>query len=144
MKRRFALMAVVVVLAVCLAGCSSRNEPGTGEVNSVNPDTTPSTIPNDNLPENDANEGGGAGGTTDSNNGMDNSNDSMHTEGPGSGSTADSGQNNTGTNRDDGILDHAGDAAGDLMNGVGDALNDVGNAVRNGGRAIDRTINPKK
>ena len=140
MKRRFAVLTVVVAFVLCLTGCSARNE--SGGTDSTAPKPTPSTIPGDNLPQNDANEGGGAGGTNDSGNGMNGDNNSMHSNNPGAGSNGQNGSGN-GTNHDDGVLDNAGDAVGDLIegvgNGVGDAIDDVGNAVRNSGRAIDRT-----
>ena len=139
MKRRFALLAVSAVLVLSLAACSARNDTGTGSVNSVNPDTTPSTVPSDQIPGNDANEGGGAGGTNDSNNGAGNGmngngSNSMPSTNPGN-----TAQDGNGTNYDNGVLDNAGDAAGDLMrdigNGVGNVLDNMGNAARKGGNA---------
>ena len=137
MKQRFILLAAVMVLGICLVGCSSRNEPvNTDEPNSnnthsVTPDTTPSVIPSDNLPNNDAAEGGGAGGTNDSGNGMfDDNNNGNHNGNNGN-------QTDNGTNRDDGALDDIGDAAGDVMDGIGDA-------VQEGGDAVGGAISPRK
>ena len=140
MKQRLAALAAAAALVICLTGCSVGNE--SEDINSAAPSPTTSVIPSDNLPQNDANEGGGAGGTNDSGNGMNGDNNSMHSNTPGTGSNGQNGSGN-GTNHDDGVLDNAGDAVGDLIEGVGNgvdnALDGVGDAVRNGGRAIDRT-----
>lgn len=137
MKRRFALLAASAVLIFALTACSARNDSGTGDVNSVTPDTTPSAVPGDQMPGNDANEGGGAGGTNHDAN--------------GDGSSTNPGystQDGNGLNRDDGVLDNVGDAAGDLMrgigNGVGNALDRMGNAARDGGNAAGKAVTPKK
>ena len=60
MKQRLAALAAAVALVICLTGCSAGNE--SEDTNSAAPSPTTSVIPSDNLPQNDANEGGGAGG----------------------------------------------------------------------------------
>lgn len=119
MKRSYVLLAAVAVLAVCLVGCSGKNQthtpapdvsqsPGAATAPVPGTDTRPShtVMPTDGMPGNDANEGGGAGGIDGSD-----------------------GE----TDREGGILRDIGDAAGDLIRGAGDAIDGVGNAVDGAG-----------
>lgn len=138
MKSRYVLLAAALVLSLSLAGCSAKNnpqnstEPNTNGNHSVMPDTTHSDV----LPGNDANEGGGAGGTVEGENGMHNDGNDNHNN-----------INNTDNNNtDDGTLNDIGDAAGDMIEGAGDAVGDVmdgaGNAARKSGDAIGRAVRP--
>ena len=82
MKRFCSVLAVVLVLMFCLVGCSRKNQteteppivsskPNPTPSHSVSPTPShsvapsPSLMPGDRLPGNDANEGGGAGGTNE-------------------------------------------------------------------------------
>lgn len=150
MKRRSVLLFSALVLGICLVGCASRNKPtstdtpGTDNTHSITPDTTPSVIPDDYLPGNDANEGGGAGGTDDSDNGMFDENMDHQNDVGKDHNGVDDNTTNDGTHRDDGVLDDVGDAAGDLAHGAGDAMDGIGDALQKGGNAVGRTISPSE
>lgn len=111
--------AALLALSVLLTGCGKDME---GETASQQPKPSVSlpigTPQSPNAP-NDAAEGGGAGGTNDTDN------DGVPDVAPSHSETGDT----------DTPLDDLGDAAGDLIQGAGDAVEDAGDAV---GKAADR------
>lgn len=128
MKRKYTLLIAAMVLAVCLAGCSSRNNSGGTNSNNGANTNSPSVSPDHNtelLPGNDADEGGGAGGTSDENGSLF---DDTHND-----------RNDWVDNNNDGHQnDDHNDPLDDMLDGVGNAVDDIGNAV---GDAIDGNDN---
>ena len=116
MKIRCAAAILAVVMVFTLIGCS-RNR-GNAE-NSAAPTGAPSATAPGN--QNDSFEGGGAGGTEDSQN----------------SSRPDNSPEVSPNGDGDGLLNDIGDAAGDLMDGAGDALQDAGDAIRGGGNSMN-------
>ena len=117
--RYLAVLAAALLTAGALSGCG-----GDGEMDAASHSVYPSAsamISDHPEPSvsNDAMEGGGAGGTNDTDN------DGKPDASP------DAGHQETG----DGPLDDLGDAAGDLLEGAGDAVEDVGDAA---GKAANR------
>lgn len=124
MKRNYALFIVVIALAVCLVGCSSRNQNSGSTGNTASPDVSHGHD-NDMLPGNDANEGGGAGGTSEEDGNLF---DDTHND------RNDWIENDNDTQYDD----NRDDPLDDMLDGVGNAVDDIGNAV---GDAIDGNDN---
>ena len=113
MKVKYIAIAMAVVLGISLMGCSRKNVEAK---NSPSPTQRPTaTVPGNQEQNNDALDGGGAGGTNDTN--KDNH----------STATPETSPQVSG----DGVLDNIGDAAGDLVEGAGDAIQDAGNAIGN-------------
>ena len=119
------VLSAAVLAAAMLTGCGEEQD---AERHSQ--DLSPSgTLRVSEEPEasaaNDAMEGGGAGGTNDTNN----------------DGQPDSSPDHSDRVSGDGPLDDMGDAAGDLIEGAGDAVEDAGDAV---GKAADRAGNAMK
>lgn len=132
-KKKLGLWAAVLLLAICLTGCSACSD-----------DDSRNTEEMDGVNTNDAFEGGGAGGTdggeTDS--GQRPGNNGEYTDPhdsteyiPGNdcdGADAGNGDMNPGydseTNTGTGIgdaIDDIGDAAGDIIDDIGDGIGEV-------------------
>ena len=127
MKGKWTLMLVAALMAVSLAGCSSKDT-----------EESPSVIPASQTPAgNDAFEGGGAGGTNDPDN--DGSPEPDHSQ--------DVDGNDPMNDVEEGVED-IGDAAGDIARGAGDAVGDVargiGDAAGDVARGIDNAMTGKK
>lgn len=135
MKQKYFALVMAFAMAAALTGCSAgRNDNNAGHVsptNSLTPDYDDRAsagvggAQNSAGLNNDAAQGGGAGGTNYDQNNVD----------------------GTGINPSDGddLIDDIGDAAGDLTRGVGNAArnagNAVGNAARNAGSAVGNGSN---
>lgn len=126
MKTKYFALAVALILAVALTGCSAGREENSAPMTpssgvSGNPDSRNSAGVNTASPSassnvgNDALNGGGAGGTND----LDN-------DGTPDGSAGVQGRSRGGS-----ALDDVGDAAGDVLRGAGDIARDAGNAIGN-------------
>ena len=135
MKQKYFALVMAFAMAVALTGCSAgRNE---NSAKPIQPDSSVTSDDGDRASagvgdaqnsaglNNDAAQGGGAGGTNYDQNNVD----------------------GTGMNPSDGddVIDDIGDAAGDLTRGVGNAArsagNAVGNATRNAGNAVGNGAN---
>lgn len=118
--RRFAL-AMALMFALTLTGCSANREEHSSP---VEPDhTTPGAVHSDSNDGNDAMEGGGAGGTNDQNN-----------DGHPDNSAETGGQDG------DNALDDIGDAAGDLARGAGDMIRGAGDAIGDAANDVGRAM----
>lgn len=117
--RSIPILAAAVLTLMALIGCTAGSE-GETHTQDVRPSATQrvSDAPHPSA-TNDAMEGGGAGGTNDTDN----------------DGNPDAQPDHTARMSGDGPLDDLGDAAGDLMQGAGDAVENAGDAV---GRAADR------
>ena len=119
------VLSAAVLTAALLAGCG-----GDQDAERHSQDLSPSgTLRVSDEPEasvtNDAMEGGGAGGTNDTDN----------------DGQPDASPDHSDRVSGDGPLDDIGDAAGDLIEGAGDAVEDAGDA---GGKAANRAGNAMK
>ena len=132
MKRTYALVMAVLLLAGCLVGCSARkNQNVTNTPNThVSPSVTPEGSNNVGTNHNDAYEGGGAGNGVVENNDHNTTTDHNNTTNTGNG-----------TNHEDGVLDNVGNAAEDLINGAGNAADDLINGVEN---TVEGTNNARR
>ncbi len=121
----FTVLAAVVLAAVLLTGCGA-DQNAEAHTQDVGPSGT-LRVSDDPEPSvsNDAMEGGGAGGTNDTDN----------------DGQPDASPDHSDRVSGDGPLEDIGDAAGDLIEGAGDAVKDAGDAV---GRAADRAGNAIK
>lgn len=134
-QRRFAL-AMALVFALALAGCSANREENSSPVepthtvsggvqNTPNSggDAQHSPGMNGGSSGNDAMDGGGAGGTNDQNN-----------DGRPDSSAGVGGQDG------DSVMDDIGDAAGDLARGAGDVVRGAGDAIGNAANDVGRAM----
>ena len=134
MKQKYFALVMAFAMALALTGCSAGRNDNNAEVQSTNSMTSDAgdrasagvgDAQNSAGLNNDAAQGGGAGGTNYDQNNVD----------------------GTGMNPSDGddVIDDIGDAAGDLTRGVGNAArsagNAVGNATRNAGNAVGNGAN---
>ncbi|HIT32112.1 MAG TPA: hypothetical protein IAC25_04715 [Candidatus Enterenecus stercoripullorum] len=121
----FTVLAAAILAAALLTGCSA-DQNGEAHTQDVRPSGT-LRVSDDPEPSvsNDAMEGGGAGGTNDTDN----------------DGQPDASPDHSGRVSGDGPLEDIGDAAGDLIEGAGDAVKDAGDAV---GKAADRAGNAMK
>ena len=119
-RKTICISAAAILLAACLAGCGGEEQGRASSDPSVRPSAAlpASHSPEVNVP-NDAMDGGGAGGTNDTDN------DGRPDASP------DPSERVSG----DGPLQDIGNAAGDLIQGAGEAVEDAGDAV---GKAADR------
>lgn len=115
--RRFAL-AMALMFALTLAGCSANREENSSPVEPTH--TTPGAAHSDSNNGNDAMDGGGAGGTNDQNN------DGLPDSSAGMGG--------------DDALDDIGDAAGDLARGAGDMIRGAGDAIGDAANDVGRAM----
>ena len=127
MKRSWGIVPAMALVCVLLVGCSSDDEQHSQRV-----DNSPSvTQSGDHSPResanNDAYQGGGAGGTND----VDNDGQPESSAHP---SAHPSDRVSVGP------LDDIGDAAGDLIGGAGDAVRDVGDAIGDAANDADRAL----
>ncbi len=137
MKLKSFALSMACVMAVALTGCSAnRDVNSTAPIqptNSVSADSGDQasagingTIQNSANVNNDATQGGGAGGTNDWNN-----------DGTPDGSIADPDRDPSGSGN---VVDDIGDAAGDLARGAGNAVRDAGNAIGNAANDVGRAV----
>lgn len=116
--RKFALWCAVLLLAVCLTGCSACSD-----------DTHHNTETHVQENTNDAYDGGGAGGTND---------DNMHdrpqtdTENHSNGSGVDRLPQESVPQEDDRIPTDSGSGIGDAIDDIGDAAGDVVDDIKDG------------
>lgn len=118
--RRFAL-AMALVFALALTGCSANRAENSSPVEPTH--TTPGAAHSDSNGGSDAMEGGGAGGTNDQNN-------DGHPDGT-------AGVDSQGGNS---ALDDIGDAAGDMARGAGDMIRGAGDAIGDAANGVGRAM----
>ena len=118
MKTKHLAILSAVVLAAVLTACGPAAEDEPGQDGKPGASAQMSRAPESSMP-NDAMEGGGAGGTNDTDN----------------DGKPDASPDHSERVSGDGPLEDLGDAAGDLIQGAGDAAEDAGDAV---GKAADR------
>lgn len=123
-QRRFAL-AMALVFALALAGCSANREENSRPVEPTHtmPQEEHSPGMNGGNNGNDAMEGGGAGGTNDQNN-----------DGRPDSSAGVGGQDGGS------VMDDIGDAAGDLARGAGDVVRGAGDAIGDAANDVGRAM----
>ncbi len=114
MKTRYLLITAAVLMIFSLVGCSRRDEsaPSSSPSHMVSP--TPGTsfsLP----PENDAMEGGGAGGTNDPDSGLGGEPAPTQSAGPDGND----------------IMDDIEDGVNDMIDGAGEAVDDAIDGVNN-------------
>ena len=125
MKKRSFALAMALVLAMILTGCSAGREGNTLNPNHSVTGGRDDVRNTDGLDDgNDAFEGGGAGGTNDQNN------DGRPDSGIGSDDQSGAGQ----------AGDDIGRAAGDLARGAGDVARDAGDAIGNAADNVGRAV----
>ena len=127
MRKSWKLLSFVLILALTLPGCRSRDKDTAN-----NNGTTPPSQSIDSTPNgNDAMNGGGAGGVNDPN---------------GSGNANTTPVNPNATMSPDpqatggGLMDDVGNAVGDAGNAVGDVVDGVGDAVGNAADGMERGL----
>lgn len=135
-QRRFAL-AMAIVFALALAGCSANREENSAPVE-----------PAGNAPGGNVQHTPDAGGDAQNSPGMNggsNGNDAM--EGGGAGGTNDLDNNGqpdgaagTGGQDGDSVIDDIGDAAGDLARGAGDVVRGAGDAIGDAANDVGRAM----
>ena len=140
MKMKYFALAMAVVLTMALTGCSAGRdensapmEPSSGV--SSDPDSRNSAGVNTASPsasssvDNDALNGGGAGGTND----LDD--DGMPDNSPSTGTDQSRSRSRGGD-----VLDDIGDAAGDVLQGAGNVARDAGDAIGDAANSVGRAV----
>lgn len=152
MKKSVIAWAAALALAFSLAGCGSSagmngsavnsDDPARGSAGIENGDSRESARPTPDV--NDAEDGGGAGGTNDvDNDGMPETRAQSDAYDRAHGGIDDEGR--IVDNGGDSVMDDIGNAAGDVARGAGDAVGDaargIGDAARDAGNAIGNAAN---
>lgn len=116
MRKLCCMLLAIAVMSASLAGCASNNRSEATHSPDVRPSAT-ATLPND------AHQGGGAGGTNDTNN------DGRPDAVPDASERV-----------SDGVLDDIGNAAGDVIEGAGDVIQGAGDAVGDAARRAGNAL----